>query len=370
MKYDVVVFGGCSLDQTFYETKEKKYNDSPDVVSPGGKGSNQAVAAAKAGAKTAMISRVGNDSIGDKIIDNLRTFNIDTHCVEVEDGLANDYSNIYINLDDKDNNIERFSGAINSFTPDMIERYKDVILSSRIVVCQLKVPKEVTIELINFCHKHNKTLILTPCRPEKLSLKDESNLELIDKISYITCNKKECETIFGTDNIEECVSRYPNKLIVTLGKDGLMYHDGTKVVHMPAIKVDVVDTTGAGDTLCGNLSAFLSQGMNLKSALRKAMYAATMKLTQKSAQAGMPYLADLEAFIAERRSKTAKYYEKLREDLLATKKAILNTKKRITALREKTAAILATDTYVAINNYLEEFRAQSKNYTPSRNLVV
>ena len=76
-----------------------------------------------------------------------------------------------------------------------------------------------------------------------------------------------------------------------------MYHDGEKIVHMPAIKTEVVDTTGAGDTLNGNLCAFLAKGMNLHDSLEKAMYASAMKLTQKSAQAGMPYLDDLEQFI-------------------------------------------------------------------------
>lgn len=297
MKYDVCVFGGCVLDQTFFEKEDGTYNEQPDLISPGGKGANQAVAATKAGAKTIIITRLGKDEIGDKILDNLDFFDINLSCVEIEEGLKNDYSNIFIKLDDKDNDIHRFSGAIDSFTPDMIERYKDVILDSKIIACQLKVPKEVSVALINFCYEHGKTLVLTPCRPEKLSLDVPSNRDLIEKINIITCNRKECETIFGTDNIEECVTKYPNKLIVTLGPDGLMYHNGEEIVHMPAIKTEVVDTTGAGDTLNGNLCAFLAKGMSLHDALEKAMYASAMKLTQKSAQAGMPYLDDLEEFI-------------------------------------------------------------------------
>ncbi len=118
-------------------------------------------------------------------------------------------------------------------------------------MCQLKVPKEVTVKLIEFCYKHSKKLILTPCRPEKLNIKDKENLKLIDKISIITANKKECKTIFNTDDVLSCVKKYPNKLIVTLGKEGLVYHNGKRFVKMPEIDVDeVIDTTGAGDTLC------------------------------------------------------------------------------------------------------------------------
>lgn len=259
MKYDVCVFGGCSLDQTFFQNMDGSYDERPNSIAPGGKGANQAVAASRAGAKTTIITRIGKDNIGETILENLKFNLVDTSNVDIVEGLQNDYANIYINIKDKDNDIQRVSGAINSFTVDMIEKYKDVLLNSKIIVCQLKVPKEVTEELINFCYENDKILILTPCRPEKLSINEEKNLKLIDKISIITCNRKECQTIFGTDDIESCVKKYPNKLIVTLGSEGLMYFNGERIIKMPAIETDVIDTTGAGDTLNGNLSAFLSE---------------------------------------------------------------------------------------------------------------
>ena len=139
----------------------------------------------------------------------------------------------------------------------MIEKYKSVILNSKIILSQLKAPKEVC-----------KELILTPCRPEKLDISIEENKKLIEKISIITANKKECEKIFKTSDIEKCVEMYPNKLIVTLGKDGVMYHNGIKVVKMPALEIEEVkDTTGAGDTLNGNLAASIINKYTLKTLL-------------------------------------------------------------------------------------------------------
>ena len=76
--------------------------------------------------------------------------------------------------------------------------------------------KEVSVELINFCYDNNIPLVLTPCRPQRLAISEPGNKELIDKITYITANKKECETIFETTDIESCLEKYPNKLIVTL----------------------------------------------------------------------------------------------------------------------------------------------------------
>ncbi len=352
MKYDVCVFGGCSLDRIFYQKIDGTYNEQADTIAPGGKGANQAVAASKAGAKTTIITKIGKDDIGRDILSNLSFYNVNISNVEEIDGLDNDYSDIYINIKDKDNDIKRYSGAINSFTPDMIDNYRDVLLSSKIIVCQLKIPKEVTIKLINFCHEHKKTLILTPCRPEKLSVTDQDNLDLIDKIGIITCNKKECQTIFNSDNIEECVKKYPNKLIVTLGSEGLIYHNGKRFVRMPAIETDVVDTTGAGDTLNGNLSAYLAKGMDLKHALRKAMYASAMKLMMKTAQAGMPYLSDLETFIQNKRNKHFEYRDELNFITEQIKYAYESVKYSVYSVKSKKDHTLVTDMDLEIEKYL------------------
>lgn len=307
MKYDICVFGGCSLDQMFYQNVDGTFGETPSLKVQGGKGANQAVAASRAGANVVMLSRIGKDEIGKNIIDNLAYNGIKTSFIEVVDGLENDYSNIYIKLKDKDYDIERFGKAIDSFYPEMVEKYSEVILNSKIIVCQLKCPIETTEKLIDFCHKHDKPIILTPCRPNKLT----NRLDLVDKISLITCNEKECKTIFETEDIEECIKRYPNKLIVTLGKDGLIYHNGTRIVKMPSLDVNVLDTTGAGDTLCGNLAALLAKGSTLRHALRKATYASSMKIQVKSAQEGMPYKEELEEYIANVRNKKFAYNDEL-----------------------------------------------------------
>lgn len=368
MKYDVCVFGGCSLDQTFYQNVDGTYDKTPNTTSPGGKGANQAVAASRAGAKTTIITRIGKDKIGQQILNNLQFNLVNTAHVEMIDGLQNDYANVYIQLKDKDNEIKRFNGAIDSFTTDLVKNYKHVLLESKIIVCQLKCPKKVTETLINFCHKHNKLLILTPCRPEKLSIKESGNSELIDKIGIITCNKEECQKIFNTNNVEECVTKYPNKLIVTLGSEGLMFHNGYRIVKMPAIEVPVLDTTGAGDTLNGNLSAFLAKGLDLPHALRKAMYAATMKVMQKTAQAGMPFIDDLETFITNTRHKQFLYSEELQLALQMVKESYeyikYNTDFKI---HTKDNDTLVTDTDLAIEQFLVN---EVKKKFPNDNFVT
>ncbi|MBE6146574.1 MAG: hypothetical protein IKM55_04535 [Bacilli bacterium] len=294
MKYDICIFGGCSVDLMFYEKEDGTYNTNPDKIVPGGKASNQAVAASRAGAKVTIITRIGKDKIGETIYNNLKYNDVDTSNIEMIPNLKNDFSEIYIDLETKDNEIIRNTSSINSFTVDMIEKYKDVLLNSSIIASQLKVPKNVSDSLINFCYENNKPIIVTPCNPDKLSL------DLIDKISIITANQKECETIFKTTNIEECVTKYPNKLIVTLGKEGVIYHDGTNIVRLPAILSDnLKDTTGAGDTFNGNLAYCLTHGYTLKDAIVRSQYASSMKVQVPTAQAGMPDKEELDKYVED-----------------------------------------------------------------------
>jgi len=298
MRYDICVFGGCSVDLMYYLDEEGNANEKPDIISYGGKGSNQAVAASRAGAKVTMISRIGKDKIGQDILDNLVYNGVSINIVEIIEGLENDQSKIYINKDDKDNEIKRLAGAIKSFTPDMVANYKSVLLSSKVVVTQTKMPKEVIVELINFCYENAIPIIVTPCPADKLFIGDDGNRKLIEKITYITANREECQTIFGIDDIEYCVGQYPNKLIVTLGESGVMYNDGSKNIYIDALKnVEVIDTTGAGDTFCGNLAYCLTNGYTLKDAIIRSQFASALKIGKETAQEGMPYKDELDNFI-------------------------------------------------------------------------
>ena len=298
MQYDICVFGGCSIDQTFFQRENNEYSKTPDIIVPGGKGANQAVAAARAGAKTTIITRIGNDEVGKQIEDNLKNNNIDTTNINKIDNLNNDQALIYIDNKTKDNNIERITGAIDSFTEDMIDTYEEVLKSSKIIIAQMKVPKNVSIKLINFCYDNKIPIIITPCRPKKLAISEPGNKEIIDKITYITCNEEECMAMFETNNIEECVRKYPNKLIVTLGENGVIYNNGTKTIHLPAIKPDKVeDTAGAGDTFNGNFAKFIIDKYSFEDAIYYAQFAASLKVTKKSAQGGMPYKEELDEYI-------------------------------------------------------------------------
>jgi ribokinase len=300
----IIVFGGCSVDYTYKQKEDGSYSNIPTFVAFGGKGSNQAVACSRAGGQVYMISRLGGKDEEEvknakDIIKNLQENGVNTDFVEIMKGVENDTSYINVSLEGE-NDIKRKTGAIDSFTIDMIDKYSKVLKNADFVIAQMKIPKEVSKELIKFCHKNNVFLVLTPCRPLRLRGEDE----LLEKINIITCNHDECSKIFGDlvkdkdnkdkyvlteEKMQEVLKRFPNKLIVTLGSNGVIYHDGKKVVKLPALEVDnVVDTTGAGDTLNGNLVASLAEGKSLRESIIDGMKAATIKLKYNGAQEGMP----------------------------------------------------------------------------------
>lgn len=309
---NIVVFGGCSVDYVYNQKTDGTYDSVPSKVTFGGKASNQVVACSRAGGKVSIISRLGGKGLREKeiaqeIIKNLKSNKVDVSNIEIDDNVVNDISRIKI-LSNGENDIFRNTGAIDSFTVDMITKYKNEFKAADFVIAQAKVPQEVTKALINFCYNNKIFLILTPCRPLKLRFENE----FIEKINLITCNYEECCKLFGNfkkdikgkeiyclteSEMVNALKKYPNKLIVTLGEDGVIYFDGKKVVKMSAIKVEnVVDSTGAGDTLNGNLVASLAEGKDLKTSIKDGILASTYKIQFSGAQPGMPTKKQREKF--------------------------------------------------------------------------
>lgn len=290
MKYDITVIGSCSIDNIYYANKDNTYNKKPDLIVPGGKGSNQAVASSRAGAKVNIISIISNNKDGLLLKENLDKNNINTSNIELVN-IDNDINNVYINYSNKDNSIERILNTSKLFTIDFIKRHLTSILESKMVLVQTKIPKNTTNYIIDICYKNNIPIIITPSHPKEL------DISLIDKITYITANKKECLTIFNND-IEKSIKKYPNKLIVTLGSNGVIFSNGKKIINYNSIKVDnIKDTIGAGDTFTGNLAALLLENIPLEKAIDIAQYASALKILKKSPQEGMPTKKERNLFV-------------------------------------------------------------------------
>ncbi len=288
----IVVIGSINVDLVFIS--DIRPNAGETVLGKdfktvaGGKGANQAVAATKLGSDVTMIGCVGDDSNGEFSINNFNNLNVNTSCItKVKDtptGVAS------IIVADNDNSIIVISGANYKLDKEIIDRYKKDILAADLVMLQLEIPIDTVEHVIDLCYENNVRTILNPAPAIKLDKR------LIEKSTYITPNEHECKIILGEDknaDIKEILKRYPNKIIMTMGEKGVMYFDGSDIVVVPGYKVEVVDTTGAGDTFNGAFARAIVNNYSLKDAIDFANKAASKSVTKLGAQTGMPYINEM-----------------------------------------------------------------------------
>lgn len=286
----IVVIGSINVDLVF--TSDKRPQAGETVMGktfsliPGGKGANQAVAASKLGADTYMIACVGNDSNGEFSLKNLNDMGVNTRGVKIVDEVPTGLANIIVA--DNDNSIIVIPGANYAIGKDLIDENKNLILLAGMVLLQLEIPMEVVEYVVDICFENKVRVLVNPAPAAPLKK------SLIDRATYITPNEHELKLIFDNLDTDEVLKKYPNKLIVTMGSKGVKYHDGKEIRVIPSNKVDVVDTTGAGDTFCGALAAALVRGDSIRDAIIFANKAAAFAVTKLGAQSGMPVLADLQ----------------------------------------------------------------------------
>lgn len=256
------------------------------LTNPGGKGANQAVAAARLGADVTMLGCVGNDIYGNSMIRNLTAENVDVQYIKCSEGTSTGIAHIV--LAEKDNSIIVVPGANFDVDRSYIDDMISIVKSSDMVLTQLEIPLDTVIYLSEICKYHNVPLLLNPAPAILLPQ------ILIDNATYITPNENEVKVIFkGENNLEELLNSYPNKLIVTLGKEGATFSDGEKIFIIPPIDVIVVDTTGAGDTFNGGFACGVCSGLGVMRAITFANIAASLSTTKVGAQSGIPTLSEV-----------------------------------------------------------------------------
>ncbi|WP_212945695.1 ribokinase [Heyndrickxia oleronia] len=286
----IVVIGSSSMDLVVTAPKrpiagETIIGESFKTI-PGGKGANQAVASSRLGAEVIMIGRIGDDNYGEVILENLQKNNIDTKYVEPVTGEKSGTAHIILAEDD--NSIIVVKGANDYVTPEYVENALDVIKQADIVLIQQEIPEETVEYVANICNELNVSLLLNPAPARRLSQ------NIIDKARYITPNEHEASLLFEGLTKEEALRKYPNKLFITEGKNGVRYFNGQSEVLIPSYQVEVVDTTGAGDTFNAAFAVALSERKNIDDSIRFANRAASLSVTKFGAQGGMPIRTEVE----------------------------------------------------------------------------
>ncbi|WP_312683418.1 ribokinase [Mammaliicoccus sciuri] len=285
----ITVIGSMSIDLVVSASKRPGKGETilgdDFFTTPGGKGANQAVAAARLGDNVHMIGRVGDDDFGKEIYENLQNNHVIVDGVEPVTQMPS--GTAHITLSEQDNSIIVVPSANNEVTPDYVKKHLEPLSEGDIVLLQQEIPSETVEFAVEYCSEHGLISILNPA-----PYREVSNT-VIEKVDYLTPNETESDEMFKGE-LDEALAAYPMKLIVTLGDKGAAYHNGKEKVQVPGYKREVKDTTGAGDTFNGAFAVALQKEYSLDQALAFANIAASHSVTGLGAQGGMPTLQDIE----------------------------------------------------------------------------
>lgn len=258
----------------------------------GGKGGNQAVAAARLGARVAFAGAVGDDPFGDELRRGLQQEGIDTQALHARPASASGCALIHLGPGG-DNAISVLPGA-NRLAPLPPQPW---LADWRLLLLQLEIPLATTLAWAEAARAAGAQVLLNAAPMQALPS------ALLAAVDLLVVNEGELQALVGhpadpAQALTEAAGRGPRRVVVTLGARGGMAWDEGRLLSWPGHAVSVVDSTGAGDTFTGALAAALWQGRPFDEALRRANAAAALSCTQPGARGGMPRLAELEAWMA------------------------------------------------------------------------
>lgn len=290
----IVVVGSASIDLTVIADKRPNAGETiignQLLLSAGGKGANQAVAAARLGAEVSFVGCVGNDSYGQDIIDNFKRNNVNINYLSVVETVTTGTAHII--LAEGDNSIVVVPGANLHVNRQIIDNAKDEILSADIVMVQQEIPMDSIEYLSSICGENNISLLLNPAPIQA------TPASVIANATFITPNEHEANAIFPALSLQQALQNNPHKLIVTQGSAGALYHDGTNIVTIDGFKVTALDTTGAGDTFNAAFAVAVAEKKSFAESVKFANAAAALSVQKLGAQGGMPLRAEVEEFLA------------------------------------------------------------------------
>ncbi|KTT24610.1 ribokinase [Pseudomonas oryzihabitans] len=300
MHPDVIVIGSLNMDLVVRAPRLPKGGETlaghSFATAPGGKGANQAVAAARLGATVAMIGCVGADPYGDFLTRSLVQEGIDCRGVSVAAEVPTGIASILVDAEGQ-NAIVIVAGGNGELSAAHLQAQESLLAEAKIVIAQLEVPLETVGDALARAHALGKTVILNPA-PATGPLP----AEWYAHIDYLVPNESEASLLTGlpVGNLQEAeaaarqlIAAGARQVLLTLGGQGLLQVTADSCRHHPATPVKAVDTTAAGDTFLGGFAAGLAEGLDVEAAIALGQHAAAIAVTRPGAQPSIPTRREL-----------------------------------------------------------------------------
>ena len=297
----ICVVGSANVDLTFRTPRLPRPGETlaghAFHLGMGGKGANQAVATARLGAHVSFISRVGIDAFGQEAVRRYKDEGIDTTFVRTDELRPTGTAAIVVD-DDAENCIIVVAGANAGLSPEDVQEAASVIQTAHVLLAQLETPLDATLAAFRLARAAGVRTILTPAPATPLS---DEVLRLCD---FCVPNKTELELLVGRkveslDDVESAANvlrqRGVPTVVVTMGVAGALLVDKDDTMHIPAVRVQAVDPTGAGDAFTAGLAVALATGLSLRNAARQASIVAALTVTRIGTQTAFPSLFEVEA---------------------------------------------------------------------------
>jgi len=291
----VVVVGSSNID--FTATVDRLPGRGETLLghrflqSFGGKGANQAVAAARAGAQVAFLSKVGSDANGDLIAQHLATQGL-SRMVLLRDAAAQ--TGIAMILVDAagNNQIVVVPGSNQEMTPADVRQHAGLISAARVLLVQMEIPLETVQECLRLAKHHGLLTILNPAPASVLPP------EFLKMVDILTPNEREACMLTGATDPAEAAGLLAHgglgTVVLTRGAEGAVVSRGKEATYVPAFSMEAVDSTGAGDAFNGALACALAEGLPIEVSVEMAVAAGALATTGLGAQAAMPTRADID----------------------------------------------------------------------------
>lgn len=290
----IIVIGSANTDMVVKTDKHPLPGETKMgwefFMNAGGKGANQAVAAARLGGQVSFVAKVGNDIFGKQTLVGLTNENIDTSHVFIDDTAPSGTALIIVNAEGE-NSIVVAPGANAKLSVDDVSSIGD-LSEAAFILMQLEIPIETITAVIDLARLNGKHVILNPAPAQYLSD------AILNGLFLLVPNESEASMLTGiqvTDlasaslAADALIQKGVSHVIITLGKQGAYFKSAYKEFSIPAPSVVAVDTTAAGDTFCGALTVAKTEGKDWEDAIRFAITAASISVTRMGAQASVPY---------------------------------------------------------------------------------